>query len=215
MSTKEMKRTIGKVTCCTRCGEKAAKLISRTKGTAYFVNIIQELPGGDAICGVADFHSCNPVKLAAFRDRLRAATVNAFTGIVTLFKTCASKGAKRMTITVANADARLTFSYKAGRDVLYVTNGEGYGHPDNRYYGAIVMTDGSFRTGREALNPAGADLLAAFNMNPVAVAVASARFTGSCSFCQRTLTDERSISVGYGPTCAENYGLPWGNAAAA
>lgn len=41
----------------------------------------------------------------------------------------------------------------------------------------------------------------------------AARFghlTGTCVYCQRRLTDERSIRVGYGPTCATNYGLPWG-----
>lgn len=34
---------------------------------------------------------------------------------------------------------------------------------------------------------------------------------GICCFCSRTLTDERSIGVGYGPVCAEHYGLPWGD----
>lgn len=36
---------------------------------------------------------------------------------------------------------------------------------------------------------------------------------GTCTFCWRELTDERSIAAGYGPTCAENRGLPWGEAA--
>lgn len=34
--------------------------------------------------------------------------------------------------------------------------------------------------------------------------------TGACVFCQRKLTDERSIAVGYGPTCAARQNLPWG-----
>jgi len=34
--------------------------------------------------------------------------------------------------------------------------------------------------------------------------------TGKCTFCRRRLTDERSVIVGYGPTCAENNHLPWG-----
>jgi hypothetical protein len=34
--------------------------------------------------------------------------------------------------------------------------------------------------------------------------------TGKCVFCRQKLTDGRSTSVGYGPTCAENNGLPWG-----
>lgn len=31
-----------------------------------------------------------------------------------------------------------------------------------------------------------------------------------CIFCGLELTDERSITAGYGPTCADNRGLPWG-----
>lgn len=41
----------------------------------------------------------------------------------------------------------------------------------------------------------------------------AARFgkvTGACVFCSRLLTDERSVSAGYGPVCAEREGLPWG-----
>lgn len=33
---------------------------------------------------------------------------------------------------------------------------------------------------------------------------------GYCSFCNRPLSDERSIQVGYGPQCARNSRLPWG-----
>lgn len=31
-----------------------------------------------------------------------------------------------------------------------------------------------------------------------------------CIFCGLELTDDRSIAAGYGPTCADNRGLPWG-----
>lgn len=31
-----------------------------------------------------------------------------------------------------------------------------------------------------------------------------------CIFCGLELTDDRSITAGYGPTCADNRGLPWG-----
>jgi hypothetical protein len=30
----------------------------------------------------------------------------------------------------------------------------------------------------------------------------------------RALSDDRSTAVGYGPICADHYGLPWGEAAA-
>lgn len=33
--------------------------------------------------------------------------------------------------------------------------------------------------------------------------------TNNCCFCKRELTDEISVKVGYGPICAEYFGLPW------
>ena len=39
------------------------------------------------------------------------------------------------------------------------------------------------------------------------------RESGSCQFCNRPLRDERSTKAGYGPTCAERWGLAWGEAA--
>lgn len=36
------------------------------------------------------------------------------------------------------------------------------------------------------------------------------KVTGQCINCGRGLTDERSLQVGYGPTCAANNGWPWG-----
>ena len=33
--------------------------------------------------------------------------------------------------------------------------------------------------------------------------------SGNCCFCQKSLTQDRSKSVGYGPKCASNYGLDY------
>lgn len=41
-------------------------------------------------------------------------------------------------------------------------------------------------------------------------AAAYGRATDHCVFCGHGLEDERSTTVGYGPVCADNYGLPWG-----
>jgi len=38
--------------------------------------------------------------------------------------------------------------------------------------------------------------------------VETGKKTGVCGFCHRKLTDEKSITRGYGPTCAANNGLP-------
>ena len=49
-----------------------------------------------------------------------------------------------------------------------------------------------------------------FNDNPIEIARAYSSKYGKCSFCARPLSDPRSTEVGYGPICATNYGLPWG-----
>ena len=43
-----------------------------------------------------------------------------------------------------------------------------------------------------------------------AVAAAYGQTHGHCMFCALELTDERSVDVGYGPTCASKRNLPWG-----
>ena len=54
-------------------------------------------------------------------------------------------------------------------------------------------------------------MLVAFAADPVAEAAAYGHRTGHCCFCNTRLDDERSTDMGYGPICARNYGLPWGN----
>lgn len=52
--------------------------------------------------------------------------------------------------------------------------------------------------------------LEAFAANPAEQAAAYGRATGNCCFCSRQLTDARSVTVGYGPICADKWCLPWG-----
>jgi hypothetical protein len=47
--------------------------------------------------------------------------------------------------------------------------------------------------------------------HPAETAAKNGKLTGNCCFCTSALTDKRSTEVGYGPTCAANYGLPWGS----
>lgn len=47
--------------------------------------------------------------------------------------------------------------------------------------------------------------------DPVGTAARFGKETKCCSFCGIGLTDPRSQLVGYGPICADNYGLPWGD----
>ena len=81
--------------------------------------------------------------------------------------------------------------------VVHVTNGLGWGDPARQWYGSI-QRDGSFRPTRDCTDEV-MDLLVKFNADP----------SGNCCFCFKTLTQERSRTIGYGPTCAKNYGLAW------
>lgn len=53
-------------------------------------------------------------------------------------------------------------------------------------------------------------LLKELAKNPEVVAANYGRLTGRCCFCYKSLADERSTQVGYGPVCASRYGLKWG-----
>jgi hypothetical protein len=78
------------------------------------------------------------------------------------------------------------------------------------WYGRIT-NDGQFTTSPKANVPdAVLGLLRDFAANPVRVAAEYGRRTGSCCFCARELRTKDSLAVGYGPICAEKYGLPWG-----
>lgn len=78
------------------------------------------------------------------------------------------------------------------------------------WYGRI-LANGKFEQSPRVAQPAHlVERLRLLARDPAGVAAAYGREMGSCCFCGLTLTDERSVRVGYGPICAENYNLPWG-----
>lgn len=95
-------------------------------------------------------------------------------------------------------------------------SGEGT-YPNRAWYGRITAS-GQWEPARnvsaETLTDIAA-LLSEFGRDPSAMAAAYGRATNHCCFCQRELTDARSVAAGYGPICAEHYGLSaaWATAA--
>jgi hypothetical protein len=76
-----------------------------------------------------------------------------------------------------------------------------------------VTREGEFQPSRKydaITQTAVANALIALANNPAKAAADYGHLTGSCCFCNKALTDERSTSVGYGPICAQHFGLPWG-----
>ena len=94
-----------------------------------------------------------------------------------------------------------------------------------RHPGAISLVLGGMYVGRINLDSTvfiGRDgkadeagikaLLAEFNKDPARVAAEHGKLLSSCCFCRLPLRTQESLAVGYGPDCANSYGLPWGTA---
>ncbi len=82
-------------------------------------------------------------------------------------------------------------------------------YPSNTFFGRIHQ-DGRWEAGRNC-TPEVLDMLDRLESDPATLASNHGHTSGRCCFCNLRLDDERSVTVGYGPVCADNYGLPWGN----
>jgi hypothetical protein len=100
---------------------------------------------------------------------------------------------------------------------LNVTSGDKPGEDGRTWFGR-VHKNGNYEARGNAEEEI-AERLTQFAINPMKVAKEYAEatkeridgvLTGRCCFCNKHLQDERSTDVGYGKTCAKNYGLPWG-----
>ena len=82
--------------------------------------------------------------------------------------------------------------------------------PDGRFVpGNLVLPRGLYDINQGG--PISAQhILLAFLRDPVGISAEMGRLIGRCCYCNRHLEDERSTLKGYGPICANNYGLPWG-----
>ena len=96
-------------------------------------------------------------------------------------------------------------------NTMTLTDGKPFGQ--NTYYGRLspdgIATRAFAWTQAKWID----ETLAAFAADPAAFAAASGQKTGICCFCGRHLETTESVAVGYGPICAEKFGLPWGVAA--
>lgn len=109
-------------------------------------------------------------------------------------------------------EPKITFRSPRGQKVKLCWKGPS-GHPVTVFLGrknvGVFARRGAMRLTHEA--PIGlVQALKDLAHDPVAFLAERGREEGECSFCRRALTDERSLEVGYGPICAQRYGLAWG-----
>lgn len=89
---------------------------------------------------------------------------------------------------------------------INVTSGNG-----RVWYGRITK-DGVFEPSRRvenAVTEVASHALSKMAEDPAGVATKYGRLTGRCCFCHKEIKTTDSLAVGYGPDCAQNYGLPY------
>jgi len=97
---------------------------------------------------------------------------------------------------------------------INLSNGEKFGSPKNKYYGAIGK-DGKWFPARNLdakTRSAVVALLDAFQRDPSEIALKHSHDTGYCCFCGILIGatgKKESVLRGYGPKCAQNWGLPF------
>jgi hypothetical protein len=104
-----------------------------------------------------------------------------------------------------NANNRIRLTYNRTHHRIDVTAGsteDGWG------YLCSLRRDGS-SAGPYAYRIR--ETLAELAANPHEVMQRQGQATTWCCYCGEGLTDPPSVQAGYGPVCARNYGLPWGN----
>ena len=79
-------------------------------------------------------------------------------------------------------------------------------YDERKWYGRIT-DDNWFHTSK-ACKPEIVEHVKEFASDPIKYATAYGHRTGNCCFCGIELTHGSSIKVGYGPVCADHWGLP-------
>lgn len=98
---------------------------------------------------------------------------------------------------------------KHRRGGWWITDGGPYGR--SKLYGEI-RDDGTILARRDWYAGIAA-FLDMLEEDPAGVIARHGRDSNACCFCRAALTDAPSVAAGYGPVCARQYRLPWGNRA--
>jgi len=125
---------------------------------------------------------------------------------------------KNPKVTINNGTVVVTFKRCGDKSkapgAINVHEGDGKGGFGNDGWVGRIGRDGDFLlVGHKATQPSSVKaLVRAFADDPEGIAAAHGHLVNACCFCSRTLTDGRSIAVGFGPVCADKFGLEWGSA---
>lgn len=133
-----------------------------------------------------------------------------YMGVLGMFAKAKASGLKKPAITfqVDGVDVQLkvcgpTSKY---RDQIAVTDGGPFGA--SVWFGAINQQGVWSKS--QKVTPAVEAIVDGFNADPAGFGAKYGKKTGRCCFCHRHLETDESVFAGYGPVCADKWGLPWG-----
>jgi hypothetical protein len=139
--------------------------------------------------------------------------VGGFDGVVALFNAAkAHLKFPKITLLVAGKQVKLSLLGAKSKFAGAVNITDGGKYPFAIWYGR-VSPEGVFSPSAKVepeFTKALSDLLVEFSKNPARVAKEHGKLTGNCCFCNKVLglgEDKRSVAVGFGPVCADHYGL--------
>lgn len=94
---------------------------------------------------------------------------------------------------------------------IIITDGGPYG--SNKWYGAVTP-EGVWNPSKQVTEELRAIIsrtLNAFSHDAKHAAMTYGHMSSNCCFCNKQLDTTESVEAGYGPVCADKWGLPWGN----
>lgn len=157
------------------------------------------------LCGIAAY-----IIEAFRRSQPKKTTQLATAGLDRIFQlfNSATKALKRPVIRLATSNGHYLSVSLAGATSrnagsIYVKGERG----TDAYYGKVTP-EGKFFPVAACPSTVEGQLMA-FAADPEGVASKYGKLTGSCCFCGRNLTDERSTEVGYGKVCSTHFGLKY------
>lgn len=107
---------------------------------------------------------------------------------------------------VTDEGVKIRFTFDAVKNEIYINN---TGRAWQESYCGKVVEQSRLIDYRSRLTADIIKTVNEFSAAPHKVALAHAKKLGRCCFCSTTLSTATSKRLGYGPTCADHYGLPW------
>jgi len=201
-----------------------AEILDRDSATSRQTNFLASLieqcgnTSDDVGCGLTNTQAMLTKKAASdfigiYLDKVKTVSRAPVTTNVTVnlksvvdMLTAAKAHLKWPKIRFEDANVRLSVAGDRAKfpGSINVTSNAGYG--ESIFYGRI-QTDGTFQAAR-AVTTEVETFLTGLAADPQGVVRQHGHDTGNCCFCYKTLTDPRSVEVGYGPVCAGHFGLP-------